>query len=594
MAGVGGDSPAIVILGDGSLAAARRVRGALAGAVIHGLSGRVTGADAVFEDFGGTLRQLFCDDVPIVAFCPAGIVIRSLVPALRDKRAEPPVLVVAEDGSAVVPLLGGLRGVNVLARTIGEALNTVPAITTTGEVRFAAGLENPPDGYELRNPGDAKRFMSDLLAGERVRLVGAAPWLTRTRLPFAPDGKLSIAVTPCDREPADRELIFHPRSVAVAVVAGRCDLPQLVGNALGRLGLSPSAVAAVVAAEHDAAKPEIHAAAAALARPLRLLATPLPGNRDREFIAGLAARAVPDPVETPVIEEAVGIAIASSPIEVTLLGRARGHLAVVGLGPGAGGWMMPDARKALSAAEDIVGYEPYLRMAAPFRGGQTIHASDNREEMDRARRALSLAAGGRSVAIVSSGDPGIFAMASAVMEALHRSDDPACHGVELVVIPGISAAHAAAARAGAPLGHDFCVLSLSDNLKPWPVIERRIELAAAADLALALYNPISRARPWQLGRAVEIIRGHRAPETPVVLGRNIGRPGETTRVLSLAELSPSDADMRTVVIIGSSTTQVFPRIDGGMWVYAPRWYGDPVLTVSKPAGTAAAARQSPR
>jgi cobalt-precorrin 5A hydrolase / precorrin-3B C17-methyltransferase len=273
-------------------------------------------------------------------------------------------------------------------------------------------------------------------------------------------------------------------------------------------------------------------------------------------------------------------------------GPARGRLAVVGLGPGGGRWMTPDAREALSAAEDILGYERYLRMAGPFRDGQTIHPSDNREEMDRARHALSLAARGRSVAIVSSGDPGIFAMASAVMEALHRSDDPAWHGVELAIIPGVSAAHAAAARAGAPLGHDFCVLSLSDNLKPWPVIERRLELAAAADLALALYNPTSHARPWQFGRAVEIIRGHRAPETPVVLGRDIGRPGETTRVLALAELTTADADMRTVVIIGSSATQVFARIDGGKWVYTPRWYDNPLPPVSDPTGSAA--RRSPQ
>ena len=221
MAGVSGRSPALVVLGDGSLAAARRVRSALAGALIHGLCGRVAGADAVFGDFGGTLRQLFRDDVPIVAFCAAGIVIRALAPVLRDKRAEPPVLAVAEDGSAVVPLLGGLRGVNTLARVVAEVLNTAPAITASGEVRFAAGFENPPEGYELRNPGDAKRFMADLLAGERVRLSGDAPWLADTRLPFDRHGNLSITVAPYDREPADRELMYHPRSVAAAVVAGR-------------------------------------------------------------------------------------------------------------------------------------------------------------------------------------------------------------------------------------------------------------------------------------------------------------------------------------------------------------------------------------
>ncbi len=479
------------------------------------------------------MRRLFGDDVPIVAFCAAGIVIRALAPLLSDKRAEPPVLAVAEDGSAVVPLLGGLRGVNALARRIGEALHTVPAITATGEVRFGAALENPPDGYELRNPGDAKRFMSDLLAGERARLSGDAPWLARTGLPFAADGNLSIAVTPEEREPDDRELIFHPRAVAVAVVAGHPDLPQRVAEALGRLRLSWHAVAAVVAAERHAAKPEIHAAAAMLPRPLRFLASPADMGDERAVIAALLDCAVPDPVAPPAIDGPVGVAIAASPLAVTALGRGRGHLAVIGLGPGGGGWLIAEARRSLAAAEDIVGYETYLRMAGPFRDGQTIHASDNRAEMDRARLALALAARGRRVAIVSSGDPGVFAMASAVIEALDRSDDPAWHGVELVVIPGVSAAQAAAARVGAPLGHDFCALSLSDNLKPWAVIERRLALAAAADLVLALYNPVSRARPWQLGRAVEIVRRWRMPATPVVLGHDLGRPGETTRVLPL-------------------------------------------------------------
>jgi cobalt-precorrin 5A hydrolase/precorrin-3B C17-methyltransferase len=291
-------------------------------------------------------------------------------------------------------------------------------------------------------------------------------------------------------------------------------------------------------------------------------------------VAHLVRAAVSDPAEETLIEGPVAVGVATSVMDTQTIGRARGRLVVVGLGPGAARWMTPEVGKALSVAEDIVGYEPYVRMAAPFRAGQAIHASDNRGEMERARHALALAARGRSVVVVSSGDPGVFAMASAVMEALHESVDPAWHGIELVVMPGISAAHAAAARVGAPLGHDFCVVSLSDNLKAWDVIERRLALALAGDLVLALYNPISRARPWQLGRALEMIRNHRSPATPVVLGRDVGRAGERIQVLSLAELAPTAVDMRTVVIVGSSTTKVFPRIDGGQWVYTPRWYGD--------------------
>ncbi len=337
---------------------------------------------------------------------------------------------------------------------------------------------------------------------------------------------------------------------------------------MGARGLSPLGVAAIVAAERDAARPEIHDVAESLGRPLRLLS-------NANGPAALVQAAMPNLAEQPFIAGPVALAVAQLPVDAAAIGRARGKLAVVGLGPGAAEWMAPEARQALDNAQDIVGYETYVRMAGPFAGDQVIHASDNREELDRARHALSLAAGGRSVVVVSSGDPGIFAMGAAVLEALHGSADPAWHGIELTVMPGISAAQGAAARAGAPLGHDFCILSLSDNLKPWEVIEKRLDHAAAADLVMAFYNPISRARPWQLGRALEIVRVHRAPRTPVVLGRDVGRPAESLRVVPLGELKPDDVDMRTVVIIGSSTTTIFPRADGTAWVYTPRWYGAP-------------------
>jgi precorrin-3B C17-methyltransferase len=249
-----------------------------------------------------------------------------------------------------------------------------------------------------------------------------------------------------------------------------------------------------------------------------------------------------------------------------------GRLAVVGLGPGAVGLMAPDACTELDRAQDIVGYATYVQLAGGFRADQTLHVSDNREELDRARHAFTLAASGRHVAVVSSGDPGVFAMAAAVFEALEHADDPAWHTVDLVVLPGISAAQAAAARAGAPLGHDFCTISLSDNLKPWAVIERRLDAAAGADFVLALYNPVSRARPWQLDQALAVLRRHRSGGTPVVLGRDIGRPAETLTVTTLGDVRAGMVDMRTVVIVGSSETRVLPRPGNGAWVYTPRRY----------------------
>ena len=535
-------APAIVILGAGSLPVARKIAAALPGAQVHGLKSRVTGADVAFDEFGPALRALFQRDTPIIVLCATGIVVRALAPLLQDKRAEPPVVVVAEDGSAVVPLLGGLRGVNDLARRIGAALKTAPAITTTGEVRFGTTLELAPEGYVLANPAAGKRFMSDLLAGAKLRIDGKAPWLEESRLPIDSAGVLTIRVTSQAVTPAEGELVFHPRSVRVDVQGGSADR---VMSAVEAQGLTLQAVACVVVAEKDAADPAIHALAKSLDRPLRIVVT---DNAD--------------PVK---------LFVADAPIDPTTIGRARGKLSVIGIGPGSLDWRTPEAQRELARADDLIGYETYLQMAGPFAPHQVVHATDNREEMARARHAFELAAQGRSVAVVSSGDPGIFAMAAAVLEALHESNDPAWHGVELKIVPGISAAQAAAARSGAPLGHDFCVISLSDNLKPWHVIERRLSLAAQADLVLALYNPISRARPTQLAQALMAIRAHRAPQTPVVLGRDIGRPDETSRVVTLGTLDPADVDMRTVVIIGSSTTTIF---DGGRWVYTPRWYGD--------------------
>ncbi|WP_274605659.1 precorrin-3B C(17)-methyltransferase [Allochromatium vinosum] len=251
-----------------------------------------------------------------------------------------------------------------------------------------------------------------------------------------------------------------------------------------------------------------------------------------------------------------------------------GRLAVIGLGPGSAELMAPAVREELNRAQDIVGYTTYVELAGPFRPDQRLLDSDNRQELERARLAFELAAQGRHVVVVSSGDPGVFAMAAAVFEALEQSQDPVWHAVDLAILPGISAAQAAAARAGAPLGHDFCVISLSDNLKPWSIIEHRLRQAAQADLVMALYNPRSKARPDQFAQALAVLRETRASETPVVLGRDIGRPDESLTVTTLGAIRPEQVDMRTVVIVGSSLTRRLARQDGGEWVYTPRWYGE--------------------
>jgi precorrin-3B C17-methyltransferase len=246
----------------------------------------------------------------------------------------------------------------------------------------------------------------------------------------------------------------------------------------------------------------------------------------------------------------------------------NGQLTIVGLGPGPKGWVTPAASDVVGGADVILGYAPYVNRLTP-RAGQILEASDNREELVRAERALELAASGRRVAIVSGGDPGVFAMAAAVYEAVEKNP-AAADGVDIRVEPGVTAMLAAAARIGAPLGHDFCAISLSDNLKSWATIEKRLRLAAKADFVIALYNPASKARPQQIRSAFEILRDVLPAETLVVFARAVGRPDEEIDIATLATAADMACDMRTLVMIGSRATRTVQASDGRAWVYTPR------------------------
>lgn len=248
-----------------------------------------------------------------------------------------------------------------------------------------------------------------------------------------------------------------------------------------------------------------------------------------------------------------------------------GSLAVVGLGPGPDHWVTPEAQAVVGDATDLVGYRPYLDRVST-RAGQVRHGSDNRVEMERAHLALDLALDGGRVAVVSGGDPGVFAMAAAVLEAIEARPEQE-RSLPVQIVPGISAMFAAAARLGAPLGHDFCAISLSDNLKPWAVIARRLRAAADADFVIAIYNPVSKARPNQLGEAFAMLRELKPSTTVVALARAVGRPDERVILSTLAEVDTAQADMSTLVLVGSTETRLVPRPSGRAWVLTPRSYG---------------------
>ncbi len=559
---------AVVVLSQDSVATARRLMTALPEAVLYGSAKRTTGVDVSFEHFKTTVQELFNQDIAIVGLCAAGILIRSIAPLLQDKLHEPAVIAVASDGSTVVPLLGGLHGANDLARQIAAVLAVSPAITTTGDIRFQTTLLAPPAGYKLANPQHGKQFISDLIAGEKLRLISSAPWLDSAQLPTNPQSQLSIQVTNRSVQSDHDCLVYHPATIVITICRTG-ESPESLSTALAEIltnqQLSTLSIAGIITNEDDIGDEGIRSIAQEYQVPLRFIA----GQQSAPVLASLIA--------TPLLVEQHGgyeiaISITLQPIDINTIGQGLGKLSIVGTGPGSAEWISPQVKAVLQEATDWVGYSTYLNLAEPLRQKQQRHDSDNRVELDRSRLALNLAAEGRTVAVVSSGDPGIYAMAAAVLEVIDRDRNPLWQRVEIQICPGISAMQAAASLVGAPLGHDFCAISLSDILKPWSAIEQRLTAAAQGDFVIAFYNPISSQRTWQLVKAKEILLKWRKSDTPVVLARNVGRPGQSSIVKTLGDLVSEDADMRTMILIGSSKTRLIQQPRQKTWVYTPRHY----------------------
>jgi cobalt-precorrin 5A hydrolase / precorrin-3B C17-methyltransferase len=589
--------PAIIILSEASATLARRIAD-LTGGRVHGLRKRSVTADTLFEDTGSYVQSLLRTGVPIIGIMSAGALIRLLAPVLEDKHSEPPVLAVAEDGSSVVPLLGGHHGANDLARTIADALGAHAAITTAGDLRFGVALDAPPAGYRLVNPENAKEVMARLLNGESASLSGDAPWLTSSRLPLSVDGGIRLVVSDQSRQADFRTLHYAPGTLALGIGCERGasaeEVIALAEQVLADNKLEPKSVAGVFSIDLKADEAALHAAAAHFGVPLRLfnaetleretprLANPSEivfaevGSHGVSEAAALAAVGPDGVLIVPKVKSSratVAIARANGVLNSREASRARGTLFVVGIGPGADAWRSPEASAFVGAATDLVGYSLYLDLLGPLAKGKQRHDFDLGAEEARVRHALELAGQGRDVALICSGDAGIYAMATLVFELIERGGlSDAAKRVEVVVAPGISALQAAAARAGAPLGHDFCTISLSDLLTPIEDIRRRVKAAAEADFVIAFYNPVSKKRRTLLAEARDVLLQHRPAGAPVILATNLGRDGELVRVVPLAKLNVDDVDMLTVVIVGSSQSRTVKTGDGKIWVYAPRGY----------------------
>ncbi|MCR9146937.1 MAG: precorrin-3B C(17)-methyltransferase [Rhodobacteraceae bacterium] len=584
-------TPVVLALSRSGEAVAHRVAACL-GAPVHGREGRVARADAFFANALDHARDLFAAGIPVVGVCASGILIRAVAPLLSDKRAEPPVVSVSDDGSVVVPLLGGHRGANRLAARIAGALDAVAAVTTAGDVAMGVALDTPPEGFRLANPDDAKAAMAALLAGQGLTVTGENVFGVE-----ATGGAVELVVSEAPTETGPLRLVYHPQRHVLGVGCARDADPEelwaLVLATLEEAGIAPGAVACVASIDLKADEAAMSAVAARLGVPLRLftaaeleaqsggLANPSEVVFAEVGCHGVAEGAVLASGAALVVEKrktanaTCALGRCAAPL-VEMPGRARGRLSVVGIGPGQSSWRTPEVSRLVAEAEELVGYGLYIDLLGPLAAGKTRSDFPLGGEEARCRYALERAGEGRNVALVCSGDAGIYAMGALVFELLDRAPEAqgvsdAARRAEVVCSPGVSALQGAAARAGAPLGHDFCTISLSDLLTPRADILRRLQAAAEGDFVIAFYNPVSKTRRTLLAEAREILLRHRPAETPVMLASNLGRPEEQVRYRRLDALEVDEVDMLTVVLVGSSNTRL-AQLGEGPRMFTPRGY----------------------
>jgi cobalt-precorrin 5A hydrolase/precorrin-3B C17-methyltransferase len=600
--------PVILALSQAGLDVAQRAASVLDGDV-HGLRGRVDSA-IQFDDVSEHICKFFQKDRPIVGVCAAGILIRALSPILKDKMNEPPVIALSHDGKIAVPLLGGHRGANRLALALEESIGALAAITTASDRMLRAALDDPPPGWRLVNPEDHRSVAAALLNGAEATLTANAPeWLRKALCSDIGERITLIAAAgddvwlSCEGGPT---LKYVKTDICIGIGCARGvaaeELAQLVTKTIAAFDIAPQRICGVFSIDVKANEAGIHALAKSLNVPARFFsAAELENQKDRlatpsEIVfqavgchgvaegAALAASGEDGQLRVPKRKSAratMAIAAASAPITQPV-GRARGRLSVVGIGPGDPVFQTTQMRNAVTQAQEIVGYALYVSLLPASQQKKCVRSFGLGEEEARCRYALEQAGKGRDVALVCSGDGGIYAMGALVMELLDRARDnggvsDAARCVEIINVPGISALQTASAKAGALLGHDFCAISLSDLLTPWDTIKTRLEAAARGDFVIAFYNPVSQRRRGQLAEAKRILLEHRRAETPVILATSLGRPEESLRLRSLATLAVDDVDMMTIVLVGSSQSRVFAHGDysagvGGSFVYTPRGY----------------------
>ncbi len=587
--------PVVICLSQSGAATADKIAHSF-GYKVHGRHGRVDQADAFFDNALDHIRDLFAAKTPVIGVCASGILIRAVAPLLNDKAAEPPVVSVADDGTTVVPLLGGHRGANRLAKKLADLLSGHAAITTAGDVALGVALDEPPLGWHLANPENAKGVMAGLLSGGTTKIAGKDIWDLENDL----NGTVTLITTEEAVTGDDATLVYHPQKITLGVGCARnCDpqeLWELVQKTFKDNNIALGCVAAIGSLDLKADELAMNMLASRLGVPFRVFtaqelesyASQLATPSDVVFaevgchgVSEAAALALADKNATLKITKqktknaTCALAISAEPV-TAFKGRARGKLSIVGIGPGQASWRTPEASQLVAEAQELVGYGLYIDLLGPLAIGKERSDFHLGAEEDRCRYALEQAAKGKNVALICSGDAGIYAMGALVFELMDRSVDElgvsdAAHRVEVKCTPGVSALQGAAARAGAPLGHDFCAISLSDLLTHRKDIIKRLNAAAVGDFVIAFYNPVSKRRRTLLAEARDILLQHRPKDTPVMLGRSLGRDDESIRYVKLADLQVDDVDMMTVVLVGSSNSKL-ATLGEGPRMYTPRGY----------------------
>ncbi len=580
--------PVIFILGVSALPLAQKLKAELK-LEIH-TPDCVSGGDVSYAKATTHLASLFAERRPILGICASGILIRALASQLGDKRKEPAVLAVAEDGSSVIPLLGGHHGANQWAKRIAEITGGHAAITTASEVRFGASLDEPSPGYVLGNPEHMKSAIAALLAGNRLALIGEAPVeLTNIEIQkWTPefDGVV-IETTELNKTGNPKHLIYHPETLSVGIGCERgadpTEIRTLIKTTFAEHNLSTHSIASFASIDLKQDEPaisnlnnvvffnaeELNAQSAKLKNPSDYVKSEV----GTPSVAEAAALAGAGPDSELIVQKTKSkratIAIAKTPTPILEpLGHVAGHVSVVGIGPGHKITRSPNVSIELAMATEWVGYGLYLDLVSDMLMDQTEHRFPLGDEEARCRHAIELAKQGKRVALICSGDAAIYAMAALVYELIDREPNR----IKIEVHPGISAFQAASAKAGAMIGHDFCCISLSDLLTPWESIEKRIKAAAEGDFVISFYNPRSLKRRDQLERAFAILKDHRPPDTPVIVATNLGRPEENVRIRRFSDFDPEEVDMLTLVMVGSSQSKSITRGDGKTYAYTPRGY----------------------